>query len=441
MEEQQVDDEHAVTITEFIEGMEAQQLEADLVLGGDEGKECTYEKGYMKRQAVFSCLTCTPGGNAGFCTACSLTCHEGHKVVELWTRRRFRCDCGNEKFGEFECKLFKQRDCVNELNIYNQNYGGVYCTCHRPYPDPENEDQGEMLQCCICEDWFHETHLGLPPNLQIPRDDEGEPVFDEVICQSCISRCSFLEDYPQLFVSPPEVEDEDAPQSQDADATRIATAEVPTTETSLPVKPEMNGLTLETVLGGRPLQSPEAAETGEPNGAGDNVEVSTSHTGESSGSGDIICKIKKIKDVPAQISPETENADTSGRQKLLEPERAVFLAKQWRTELCLCGACRATYAAKGVEFLLDKDDTLQEYEESAKRKREEAKQKEDGTTQAFLQKLGHVQRIELVHGINDLTTELGAFLTPFGQNGKTVTRDDINEFFEGLRKKRRLNNI
>lgn len=54
--------------------------EADLVLGGDEGKECTYIKGYMKRQAIFSCLTCTMDGNAGVCTACSLSCHDGHEV-------------------------------------------------------------------------------------------------------------------------------------------------------------------------------------------------------------------------------------------------------------------------------------------------------------------------------------------------------------------------
>lgn len=54
--------------------------EADLVLGGDEGDECTYAKGYMKRQAIFSCLTCNPEGNAGICTACCLSCHDGHEV-------------------------------------------------------------------------------------------------------------------------------------------------------------------------------------------------------------------------------------------------------------------------------------------------------------------------------------------------------------------------
>ena len=54
-----------------------------MVLGGDEGKECTYSNGYMKRQAIFSCLTCVPNGNAGVCTACSLSCHDGHEVCNL----------------------------------------------------------------------------------------------------------------------------------------------------------------------------------------------------------------------------------------------------------------------------------------------------------------------------------------------------------------------
>lgn len=56
---------------------------ADLVLGGDEGKDCTYSKGYMKRQAIFSCLTCTLDGNAGVCTACCFSCHEGHEVKKI----------------------------------------------------------------------------------------------------------------------------------------------------------------------------------------------------------------------------------------------------------------------------------------------------------------------------------------------------------------------
>jgi E3 ubiquitin-protein ligase UBR7 len=84
-----------------------------------------------------------------------------NKIVELWTKRNFRCDCGNSKFGEFFCKLFPNKDIENADNSYNHNFKGSYCTCGRPYPDPDAEEQVEMIQCCICEDWFHEEHLGL----------------------------------------------------------------------------------------------------------------------------------------------------------------------------------------------------------------------------------------------------------------------------------------
>lgn len=41
----------------------------------------------------------------------------------------------------------------NDKNTYNQNFSGVYCTCHRPYPDEQDDIQDEMIQCVFCEDW------------------------------------------------------------------------------------------------------------------------------------------------------------------------------------------------------------------------------------------------------------------------------------------------
>lgn len=81
--------------------------------------------------------------------------------MELWTKRNFRCDCGNSKFGEFFCKILASKDAENSNNVYNHNFKSTYCTCNLPYPDPNAEEQVEMIQCCICEDWFHEEHIGL----------------------------------------------------------------------------------------------------------------------------------------------------------------------------------------------------------------------------------------------------------------------------------------
>lgn len=45
----------------------------------------------MKRQALYACLTCTPVAPeidmAGICLACCLSCHDGHELVELYTKR------------------------------------------------------------------------------------------------------------------------------------------------------------------------------------------------------------------------------------------------------------------------------------------------------------------------------------------------------------------
>jgi hypothetical protein len=49
---------------------------------------------------------------------------------------------------------FQLKAAANVENKYNQNFYGVYCTCGKPYPDPEG-DEDDMLQCAICEDWYH----------------------------------------------------------------------------------------------------------------------------------------------------------------------------------------------------------------------------------------------------------------------------------------------
>ena len=36
--------------------------------------------------------------NVGICLACSYHCHEGHELVELYTKRNFKCDCGTKRY-------------------------------------------------------------------------------------------------------------------------------------------------------------------------------------------------------------------------------------------------------------------------------------------------------------------------------------------------------
>ncbi|XP_038715255.1 putative E3 ubiquitin-protein ligase UBR7 isoform X1 [Tripterygium wilfordii] len=414
------DDElyQTLTIYEYIDKVDAEELEADLVLGGDEGKECTYAMGYMKRQAIFSCMTCTPDGNAGMCTACSLSCHDGHEIVELWTKRRFRCDCGNSKFGEFSCKLFANKDVENAHNSYNHNFKGLYCTCDRPYPDPDVNEQVEMIQCCICEDWFHEVHLGLHSLHEIPRDEEGEPIYEDFICKSCSAACSFLTLYPQTIWVKGEQHD--------------AAADEVTSSTS-----EGKNV-LEDISSAEESRKLEKAR-GSRNSPNSNNLISMSEP-VSAGKEVVIGESSKIIDT----SQCTKNVTPSGPCLLgvdvavvcpVSEGKPLFLSKNWRESLCRCEMCVDMYNQRGISYLLDKEDSIAEYEKTATQKREEKLQQREGAEVNFFNKLGHVEKMQILSGIADFKDEFRSFLENF-DSSKPITSDDVLQIFENLRKKR-----
>ena len=79
---------------------------------------------------------------------------------------------------------------------YNQNFKGDYCTCHRPYPDPEDTTPDEMIQCVMCEDWFHGRHL-VDEGEKPPKDEN----YSEMICLLCCEKFdSILSPYRGLSV-------------------------------------------------------------------------------------------------------------------------------------------------------------------------------------------------------------------------------------------------
>nr|CAH7731899.1 unnamed protein product [Callosobruchus chinensis] len=194
-------DGEGVTLTlKDVLDMEDEMMEdTAAVLGAASDKTCSYTEGYIKRQALYSCLTCIPEAKndpevaAGVCLACSYHCHEGHDLVELYTKRNFCCDCGNTKFpADQKCTLCPSKRDTNVLNTYNQNFSGVYCVCHRPYPDPDDPVPDEMIQCIICEDWYHSRHLGTT----VPSDN-----FAEMICEGCMTKHDFLLHYDAFCVN------------------------------------------------------------------------------------------------------------------------------------------------------------------------------------------------------------------------------------------------
>ena len=184
-----------------------------LYSGSDE-KQCSYSRGYLKRQAIFACRDCSSKNKpmeakqlftepAGVCLACAIACHADHDLVELYTKRNFRCDCGNSKLTEVPCRLCPNKDVDNPLNSYNHNFSGLYCTCNKPYPcDPDDSEidrigEDEMVQCIVCEDWFHSCHLPLSAEDKALLDVDDQEY--EMICNSCSSKHPFLSFYYKYF--------------------------------------------------------------------------------------------------------------------------------------------------------------------------------------------------------------------------------------------------
>ena len=89
-------DEDSVTMLDVLQDEEALEVDAKAVLGNADDNNCSYHSGgYMKRQALYACLTCSvpllPDFKpAALCLGCTYHCHPNHEIVELYTKRQIR---------------------------------------------------------------------------------------------------------------------------------------------------------------------------------------------------------------------------------------------------------------------------------------------------------------------------------------------------------------
>ncbi|KAJ1365196.1 hypothetical protein KIN20_025433 [Parelaphostrongylus tenuis] len=185
-------EDRVITIQELVDESERNDLIDRMLFGVQDSRVCTYPEGYKPRQAIFACLTCAEDpevNEAGICFGCSENCHDDHDVVRLYTKRRFRCDCGNSKFKR-KCTLFEEKSASNERNAYDHNFAGLFCVCNKPYPCEIDET---MYQCVVCEDWFHLSHLDENFAKLVEQMEENlEQSGFSLVCKSCSSRLPFL---------------------------------------------------------------------------------------------------------------------------------------------------------------------------------------------------------------------------------------------------------
>ncbi|KAK8549768.1 hypothetical protein V6N13_073543 [Hibiscus sabdariffa] len=203
-----------------------------------------------------------------------------------------------------------------------------------------------MIRCCMCENWFHEEHISLSSPNEIPRDEEGEPLYEDFICKACSAVCSFLTLYPKTI---------------------WAAGRQPVAGT--------NG---------------EAASDEKKSIVGEGSESNAGSSLSGSIASSHATCVLAIDWMAASLDSES---------------RPVFLSKNWRDALCKCDNCLDMYKQKHISYLLDKEDSIAEYE-----KRVEKLQQREGAALDFFNNLGHIEKMEILNGIADFKDEFRSFL-------------------------------
>ncbi|KRZ02003.1 putative E3 ubiquitin-protein ligase UBR7, partial [Trichinella zimbabwensis] len=181
--------------------------DVDELAGAHGTSNCTYPLGYVKRQAIYSCITCweKSGSFCGICTACYLKCHNTHDALQLYTKRNFRCDCGNSTNKDVCCSFIPEKDPVNEKNLYGHNFEGKYCYCNEKSNETMEDD---MFTCIFCEDWFHKGHI-------TGSYEDGD---NELICKGCAAKRPFLSFYIEKYGVMEKTDEDKKSETETADA-------------------------------------------------------------------------------------------------------------------------------------------------------------------------------------------------------------------------------
>nr|CAH8823469.1 unnamed protein product [Trichobilharzia regenti] len=384
------EEDAVVEIGNILEDVDDETL---MVLGGiDDKSVCTFTRGYVKRQGLYTCRTCLDINEvkAGICYPCSLECHAGHDVVELYTKRNFRCDCGNAKFrGAHGCLLWEEKDDENILNHYGENFSNRYCSCLRPYPDPDNGNV-EMIQCGICEDWYHLEHLNMDPEFKVPED------YDEMTCFMCIQKYTFL------FVEAYNTVDAFRQNCQVV----INNGHIDNAETNY-------------VPGLKKFKKSESEETAD---SKDNAN----------------CRLLTWADTMDWLTPEFRYSSLEFLGTECKRIPSVFWNGGWRESLCRCEECKKMYQHFKLEFLLDPEDTITAYMELGKQKAKSIAEEEKRALNEVLSECPHQVAVNFATGYARLKSALEEFLTKKRDECHVVTAEEVNAFFEDFRKRNSL---
>ncbi|GMK58788.1 hypothetical protein CspeluHIS016_0602300 [Cutaneotrichosporon spelunceum] len=425
-----------VTLPNLLEAQERLEAEARQVLPYS-FDECTFPKGAI-RQSVWSCMDC---GEKGVCYGCSISCHSEHRLVELWAKRSFTCDCPTSAMcspssstgtGKRKCHLFpteQQPQPPNESNTgrYTHNFRGEFCRCGRDY-DPETESEA-MIHCIGCEDWFHESCLNLAPRKPEriePLDEDEEESdsllpsdsYDGLLCAACAA-------HP--FVN--------ARRGKEGWMVIVPQGEGWVVEGQKPGDVNEEGKT-EGLKAGGEIEPDVVVKPG--------VEITPTGQKRASEDDQPAVKRARVDDTsqalaaivtaePASASSTTAAASTepvAGTAQSAPPTRTsagdIFLAHGIREHL---KATLSDAEAAALPFPLVDEVIYEPPADSPPETLEEV-------TQRVVGGLPRAQAIEALYGYEVMRDKLKVMLAGHVASGEAVSRDDIESFFENLRASR-----
>lgn len=234
-----------------------------------------------------------------------------------------------------------------------------------------------MIQCIICEDWYHARHLGV----EVPGAN-----YAEMICEGCVRKHEFLLHYDGLAVK--KIAQENSDEVIEVVAENEATTAAPSTENAVEIQDPTEEIP------------------------------------------------KELGDVLSKSSQDVIAAMTACKMPTKKSEIATkfFPDISWRQQLCTCVNCLKTYQDENVLFLIDPQDSLQIYEEKGTAK---ALEEERTQEQRFLNSLDRVPLMETIAAYQELKGELAEFLRKFAENKKVVREEDVKEFFEVMKARKR----
>lgn len=262
--------------------------------------------------------------------------------------------------------------------------------------------------------------------------------FDEMICDSCTSKNDFLNYYSGYCIK----------STDDTDTTVNTCADLNVTDTA-----EMGN---NVAVNEHPVvdtEKKDASLNAEIDQCiQDIIEINKSNV-QSENSTTTAATITAITTKRAPSEIDNENIPLNKKAKLDEGassssdicrkppvaltifDGASFWPLEWRQKLCKCSNCLDMYKKNDVEFLLDDEDTVANYQEKGKAKAENRSTSIHDETMRAISGMDHVTQIEAILAYNKLKKKLTEFLTSFVSTEQVVTAKDVNTFFQTMEKK------